>query len=236
MNESGKNAGYLAFGLLGVWFWADVSVWWFAGGLVLVAAGILIFAYNKDRNEKSPSIAQPTIQTTKSDNAVSQTRLRTIGIEAEEQVLREQLYGTEAQQNADYEIGNLHKQATMLAEAGDMLAAVYSLQTAQNMTLEASYSYSPLHFTRLPLFMQKAGLYSEALAEVERLAVFFKSYVARCFSHQPAKRIEELYQGYLADLYDKARLLAKRQKDLEKSKEFALRAVDALKLSKRDQL
>ncbi len=53
MNESGKNAGYLAFGLLGFWFWADVSVWWIVGGLVLIAIVIMLLVYFEHHNRES---------------------------------------------------------------------------------------------------------------------------------------------------------------------------------------
>jgi hypothetical protein len=63
----------------------------------------------------------------------------------------------------------LHKQATVLKEAGDWAEAILKLQAAKLIMLESGKPYTPGMWFRLAGFLQHAGRYDEALSELGRL-------------------------------------------------------------------
>lgn len=122
--------------------------------------------------------------------------------------------GTDATITAtiDEETAELSREATRLKDAGDMDGAVQALKKVKDRTGTAG--------VRLPLFLQQAGRFDEAMVEFNILLSEVDEQYARDFSHQP----EFIQKGQAlhakATIYDKMRLACKRQKLPEEAAKF----------------
>lgn len=70
---------------------------------------------------------------------------------------------------SDEAIAALLRESTAFKEAGDMGAAVASLQAAKALMLQSSTVYPAETWCKLPLYLQQAGLYEDALVELQFL-------------------------------------------------------------------
>lgn len=139
------------------------------------------------------------------------------------QMLRRQVMGrrapsaltADATQNNGVELGNkfeeseysrLNKQATAYKKAGDMASAVAVLQQAKAL---CGSEYAD---TRLAKFLQAAGLFDEAMLEIQWLLDHSQSWAQAMFGHQPASVIECQLAGWRARVHTDAALICKRAK------------------------
>lgn len=118
----------------------------------------------------------------------------------------------------------LHKMATAFKTAKDWGGALACLNRAKYLSVTIGSAVDVQSLCRLPLFLQQAGKFEEAKFELQEL---FEN--ADAFAKQQASelnRSQALFQRkfkalFLEYLFDKARLIYKREKELEKSEEFA---------------
>ncbi|OGB58423.1 MAG: hypothetical protein A2503_10070 [Burkholderiales bacterium RIFOXYD12_FULL_59_19] len=139
------------------------------------------------------------------------------------QMLRRQVMGrrapsaltADATQNNGVELGNkfeeseysrLNKQATAYKKAGDMASAVAVLQQAKAL---CGSEYAD---TRLAKFLQAAGLFDEAMLEIQWLLDHSQSWAQALFGHQPASVIECQLAGWRSRVHADAALICKRAK------------------------
>jgi hypothetical protein len=111
----------------------------------------------------------------------------------------------------DDRIAVLHREATRL-KGVDWDGAIHALSEAAVLMRERT-GYPAERRTRLPLFLQQAGRYEEAIHEFERLLMEAEIRVPREFAHQGPlcqKRFVHVEKSYI---YDKMRLAAERQGD-----------------------
>lgn len=114
--------------------------------------------------------------------------------------------------NRDEETAELHREATRLKDAGDWDGAVAALQKAQERMRKSNFSHTTESWVRLPLFLQQAGRFEEAMTEFNRLLDEVDDLMAKEFSHQP----ERFWAGFAyyprVVIYNKMKVACKRQK------------------------
>lgn len=115
-------------------------------------------------------------------------------------------------------VSELHRRATAARDAGDLPGAIACLRQAQEICRANLYGCCTIEqWTRLPLFLQQAGMFEEAMAEFQRL---IDEADARSLSEHPHFPDDiALLMAYSrrARIYDKMRIACKRAKraDLE---------------------
>ncbi|MCX8016625.1 MAG: hypothetical protein N2690_01790 [Rhodocyclaceae bacterium] len=115
-------------------------------------------------------------------------------------------------------VGELHKRATALSGEGRLSEAIDCLRMAQGiMRANTSAAFAVQQWLRLPLFLQQAGLFDEAMAEFERLIEEADGRALSEHAHLPDDIALCTAHSRRARIYDKMRLACKRQKraDLE---------------------
>lgn len=119
----------------------------------------------------------------------------------------------------DERISELHKQAT--AYKGDNWdAAIACLREASDL-MRQSNGYPTERWTRLPVFLQQAGRFEEAMAEFERLLTEVESRIATEFDHQ-SEHVRTMHvHGEYARIYDKIRMVCQRQKLKGEAEKYA---------------
>ena len=112
------------------------------------------------------------------------------------------------------EFSRLNKQATAFKKAGDMNAAVVALRSAKALCDD--------HYadTRLAKFLQQAGLFDEAMAEIEWLLDHSATWAKTLFAHQPASVVLAMQTGWRARICRDAALISKRAKRPELQAQF----------------
>lgn len=125
-------------------------------------------------------------------------------------------------QNRQVDFASLGRQATAAKKSGNLLKAVDLLLEQRRIAADAGFTPSVKTLLRLPLYLQAAGLFSEAEEEFERLLAkadlaYMDQGGASC---SPARK---LYAAALwrAEVYDKMRLAYERQGDAERADEYA---------------
>jgi tetratricopeptide (TPR) repeat protein len=114
---------------------------------------------------------------------------------------------------ADQEVATLHKRATSLKDDGRIDEAVQCLKRAQHlMRTEASYSYPIEKWCRLPLFLQLAGHFDEAMQEFKRLIYEVDERLLKESRHLPDDIALLFRHAHLAVIYDKMKVACKREK------------------------
>ena len=145
---------------------------------------------------------------------------------------------TSEMSEGEEQIAELHRNATKHKDAKDWDKAIGCLRAATNLTSNVATSYPIAHYLRLPLFLQQAGLFDEAMQEFEKLLAGVESSVGKEFSHQPAQTQKMLCQARYAAIYDKMRLACQRSGFKEKAAEYETLAEkykeDHLRLQKVD--
>lgn len=113
----------------------------------------------------------------------------------------------------DHEISGLMKKASVEAKNKNFTLAIEIVKQALNKIKQSNLLYSHANYTKIIPYFQKAGLYSE----VEKFCLeelipsirdaFKKGMAQRCCEIQ-----EVHFYQYIARVYDKLRLVAKREK------------------------
>jgi tetratricopeptide (TPR) repeat protein len=113
--------------------------------------------------------------------------------------------------NIDQEFSRLNKDATAAKQRGDLREAVRLLRTAKQ---RRGLMYAE---TRLAKFLQQAGLFDEAIEEIEWLIEHSNHWAETLFGHQPriVRRCQQA--GWIERIHRDAALICKREKrvDLE---------------------
>lgn len=123
-------------------------------------------------------------------------------------------FGATISATIDEETAELSREATKLKNAGDMDGAVQALKKVKYRTGTAG--------VRLPLFLQQAGRFDEAMTEFNILLSEVDAQYAKDFSHQPEfiQRGQALHAK--ATIYDKLRLACKRQKLYDEATKYQI--------------
>ena len=109
---------------------------------------------------------------------------------------------------------SLLKEATVKHDAGDFLGAIRCLREAYEFLETSSIIYPVETYLRLPLYLQKANLFQEAMESFNSILKSVSSQVARDFAHQDSVTQLSLVAMNRHVIYDKMRVACKREKRL----------------------
>lgn len=118
----------------------------------------------------------------------------------------------------------LHRMATQFKENKDWEGALACLMRAKYYSVTIGPAIDVQSLLRFPLFLQQAGKFEEAKYELQELydnAEAFAKQQIIGLHHNQALYQRKFKALYLAYLFDKARLIYKRQKLLPQAEEFA---------------
>ena len=107
---------------------------------------------------------------------------------------------------------NLLKKATQKKRDGDLDAAIACLREAYGLMSKHTTIYPIDTYLRLPLYLQHAGRYGEAMAEFEQLLCNTPPTVVKEFPHAPREVLQSIAAMRYADIFDKVRLSTHREK------------------------
>jgi len=118
------------------------------------------------------------------------------------------------------QIAELHKKATQYKEE-NWAEAIACLQEASDLMRRHGGNYVLDRWTRLPVFLQQAGRYEEAMLEFQRLLSEVKARVEQeaKFVKLPSYRRKLEHQNF-EHIYDKMRMVCKREKLPDKALEY----------------
>lgn len=118
-------------------------------------------------------------------------------------------------------IAALHRDATTHKKV-NWNAAVACLQEAANLMREHDFPHGTQTWTRLPVFLQQAGRFDEAMQEFERLLVEVKPRIAKeiALCRPSPSAVKKFTHLSYAQIYDKMRMVCQRQKIPEKAQEY----------------
>jgi hypothetical protein len=89
------------------------------------------------------------------------------------------------------------------------------------MMRTSNTSYTIEQWLRLPLFLQQAGRFDEAMLEFGELIAEMKPRIAREFGHATANVRRSVVSSELSRLYDKMRLACQREKLAAEAERYA---------------
>jgi len=119
----------------------------------------------------------------------------------------------------DERIAALHREATQHKNNNWEAAVTCLLEASELMRLHGGI-YVMDRWTRLPVFLQQAGRFDEAMLEFERLLSEVESRVDAEFEHsKPIVKEKYVHLNY-QKIYDKMRMVCKRQKLTDKTIEY----------------
>lgn len=107
---------------------------------------------------------------------------------------------------------DLLKAATQQHDAGDADTAIETLRLAYKAILQGDVFYGILTFTRLPLYLQKAGRFEEAKKEFTLLLDGATERSKREMAHQSAAIQASSVAMQHSEIYDKIRVAFEREK------------------------
>ena len=127
-------------------------------------------------------------------------------------------------------IGELHKKATALLSDGHVEQAIELLRQAhQLMRKEAFCGDAVDKWLRLPLVLQKAGRFDEAMREFEALLSDLYAIKLKQLPQYPDEIVMLLTHRIRAVIYDRMRLACKREKRLDLAQRYADLAEEELR-------
>lgn len=123
-------------------------------------------------------------------------------------------------------IAALHREATT-HKVSNWPAAVACLQEAVDLMRQHPSDYVLDRWTRLPVFMQQAGQFDEAMQEFERLL----SEVEERVKQECQDRVSQAYIEYQTNrnyqtIYDKMRMVCKRQKRPDEAAKYGQHSIE----------
>jgi len=121
----------------------------------------------------------------------------------------------------------LERLATQLSKEGKWDEAVMALKKAQSLGADLG--------TRQVKYLQRAGRYEEALAELDALLRAARADIPRLMRGKPTEEQGEALASSLCRLYTDGALIARRQKDAARELEFSRIASEQLETMKRLQ-
>ncbi|EHN6227648.1 hypothetical protein KJE99_003761 [Salmonella enterica] len=115
---------------------------------------------------------------------------------------------------------DLLKKATELKSIDDMYGAIECLKRFKQITDEAEDGHTIQSYLRLPLYMQQAGFFDDAMREFRYLLDNNEGVINKTFSHQPKSIRRMLGHARLFSIYDKMRLACERQGELSLANDY----------------
>ena len=112
----------------------------------------------------------------------------------------------------DEEISSLNRQATEHFGNKEFGQAIECLEKAQELMRKSLISFPIETYLRLPLYLQQAGRFDEAMQKFEKLLHEVDERNEVAYSHRPKFIQEGLAYSDYRTIYDKMRLACKRQK------------------------
>ena len=117
-------------------------------------------------------------------------------------------------------IAALHREATELKGKKEWDKAIACLQEAERLKPKVTTIYPVKHALRLPLFLQQAGRFDEAMQEFQKLLDGTEARIAHQFSHQKKTVQKKLAHADYADIYKTMCTACKREKRFEQVQEY----------------
>lgn len=117
----------------------------------------------------------------------------------------------------------LQKKATFFKGKGDWDTALACLYKAKEISLQNKHSTESQYLTRLAIFLQQAEMFEESVSELHdlfELSDTYTKYLIKGIRKHKKLYFTQYRVNYLGHLFDKAALIYKRQKDLEKAAHF----------------
>ncbi|TYG34181.1 hypothetical protein FW755_03285 [Lonepinella koalarum] len=117
----------------------------------------------------------------------------------------------------------LQKLATAFKDDNQWDNALLCLYKAKLVSIQENFSPELQYTTRLALFLQQAGLFEESKSELQALFNNVDNYVHILLSNQRTNQaiLRRKYKAiYLENLFDKARLIYKREQQIEQATIF----------------
>ena len=112
-------------------------------------------------------------------------------------------------------IAALHRQATEHKDNKEWDKAVTCLREAERLKGNVLTVYPVKHSLRLPLFLQQAGRFDEAMREFQALLDGTEARIARQFSHQKKTEQTKIVHADYADIYKAMSTACKREKRMD---------------------
>lgn len=116
---------------------------------------------------------------------------------------------------SEKEASELLKAATAKHNSGDTTAAIDTLRRAYALMASSPIIYPIETYLRLPLYLQKAGRYAEAMIEFENLLKSSPVKIAREFAHCKPTERQGLVSMENSAIHDKIRLACEREEKFE---------------------
>lgn len=129
----------------------------------------------------------------------------------------------------DKQISDLHKQATALDSENRIQDAIACLKEAQNLILSSTAIFPPETLCRLPVFLQRGGRFQEAIEEFNKLLDTIPARMLKTFTNLPDEIALNFAHGERAVIYNKMRVVYKREKLLEEASKFETLAAEERK-------
>lgn len=120
----------------------------------------------------------------------------------------------------DKEISELSGKATQFYGDKEWDRAIECLEKVRALLRDNTTIYPIATWLRLPLFLQQAGRFEEAMRQFDKLLAEVDAMAAKNFSHHP-EFIQEMHAcSDKSAIYDKMRLACKRQKIMEEAEKY----------------
>ncbi len=113
------------------------------------------------------------------------------------------------------EFAELHRRATKFKDAKQWEEAIACLRKAKELTSPCGDGNTVQSLCRLPLFLQQAGHFEEALAEFQELLDNAELAIEHEFGHQRKNVRERFLHLRLSEIYGHMQTACKRQKRLD---------------------
>lgn len=120
----------------------------------------------------------------------------------------------------DKEISELSGQATQYYGDKEWDKAIECLEKVLVLLRESAMIYPIATWLRLPVFLQQAGRFDEAMQEFDHLLGKSREMNAVSFSHRPKFVQEGITYSDHAAIYDRMRQCCKKQKRLDEAKVY----------------
>jgi tetratricopeptide (TPR) repeat protein len=118
--------------------------------------------------------------------------------------------------DTEEQVAALHRQATQL-KGKDIGAEIECLRQARNLMRKSGAFWDAGSSVRLPLYLQQAGRFDEAMSEFQALLDGVDERIRGAFSHLTEKAQKALAHAERGVIYDKMRVACTRQKMTEKA-------------------
>jgi DNA-binding transcriptional regulator YhcF (GntR family) len=124
-------------------------------------------------------------------------------------------------EEVDFQISELTKKATIESKAGNHVLAVEIMKNAINEMKQSGLIYSHSSYTQIIPYYQKAGLYLEVEKFcLDELVPLIRNALKNGMNQRCDEIREVHFYQYISKVYDKLRLAAKREKNIDDEARF----------------